>query len=75
MQRYPIIKDRKIKIAVVGCGRISRNHFGSIEAHNDELELAAICDINPVVLAEHAEHVPVVRWAESLSPFEIQDPR
>jgi len=22
------IKDRKIRIAIVGCGRISKNHFG-----------------------------------------------
>jgi UDP-N-acetyl-2-amino-2-deoxyglucuronate dehydrogenase len=64
MQRYPIIKDRKIKIAVVGCGRISRNHFGSIEAHNDQLELVAICDINPVVLAEHAEKYKVPAYLD-----------
>jgi UDP-N-acetyl-2-amino-2-deoxyglucuronate dehydrogenase len=64
MQRYPIIKGRKIKIAVVGCGRISRNHFGSIEAHNDQLELVAICDINPVVLAEHAEKYKVPAYLD-----------
>ncbi|WP_281661976.1 Gfo/Idh/MocA family protein [Microvirgula aerodenitrificans] len=55
MQHYPAITGRKIKMAVVGCGRISRNHFGSIEKHSDELELVAICDIDPVVLAEHVE--------------------
>jgi UDP-N-acetyl-2-amino-2-deoxyglucuronate dehydrogenase len=55
MQHYRTIKGRRIKIAVVGCGRISRNHFGSIEKHNDELELVAICDIDPVVLSEHSK--------------------
>ncbi|HUQ82027.1 MAG TPA: Gfo/Idh/MocA family oxidoreductase [Gemmatimonadaceae bacterium] len=35
-----------IRIAVVGCGRISRNHFDAI-AKIDGLELAAVCDIVP----------------------------
>lgn len=39
----PISKDRKIRIAVVGCGRISKNHFDSIKQH-DDLELIAVCD-------------------------------
>src|SRR4030095_16904278 len=35
-----------IRIALVGCGRISRNHFEAIEKV-DGLELAAVCDIIP----------------------------
>jgi UDP-N-acetyl-2-amino-2-deoxyglucuronate dehydrogenase len=68
MHHYPTITGRKIKIAVVGCGRISRNHFGSIEKLSDELELVAICDIDPVVLAEHAEKykVPAYRDMEEM---------
>jgi len=54
MQHFPSLTDRKIRIAIVGCGRISKNHLGSIEKHSDELELAALCDIDPAVLAEHA---------------------
>lgn len=52
---FPTIKDRKIRIAVVGCGRISKNHFGSIEKHAEHLELAAICDIDRDVLKSHEE--------------------
>lgn len=48
-----IIKGRKIRIAVVGCGRISKNHFGSIEQLGEEFELVAVCDNNPTVLSEH----------------------
>lgn len=68
MHHYPVITGRKIKIAVVGCGRISRNHFGSIEKHSSELELVAVCDIDPVVLAEHAEtyKVPAYRDMEEM---------
>lgn len=36
------IIGRKIKNAIVGCGRISKNHFGSIERHNDNLELVVM---------------------------------
>jgi UDP-N-acetyl-2-amino-2-deoxyglucuronate dehydrogenase len=59
MQRYQTVTDRRIRIAVVGCGRISRNHFGSIERHSADLELAAVCDIDPAVLRAHAERYMV----------------
>lgn len=52
--KLPPVTGRRIRIAVVGCGRISRNHFGSIEAHSDELELVAVCDIDPVVADQSA---------------------
>jgi len=45
--------NRKIRIAIIGCGRISKNHFGSIEKHSDQIELVAICDTNKQVLNEH----------------------
>ena len=51
--------DRKIRIAVVGCGRISGRHFGSIEQHVGELELVAVCDIDAEVLAEHERQYQV----------------
>jgi UDP-N-acetyl-2-amino-2-deoxyglucuronate dehydrogenase len=50
---YAVIKGRKIRIAIVGCGRISKNHFASIEKHNDSLELVALCDNNKATLDEH----------------------
>ncbi|BDT72847.1 D-apiose dehydrogenase [Comamonadaceae bacterium OS-4] len=75
MQHYPSITGRKIRIAIVGCGRISKNHFGSIEKHNDELDLAAICDIDPVVLSEHSERykVPAYRDLEEMLEKEQLD--
>ena len=45
------IKSRPIRIGILGCGRISANHFKSIEAHADDLELVAVCDDDPVKLA------------------------
>jgi UDP-N-acetyl-2-amino-2-deoxyglucuronate dehydrogenase len=40
-----------IRIALAGCGRISRNHFDAI-AKIDGLQLAAVCDIVPERAAE-----------------------
>ncbi len=60
---YPMIKDRKIRIAIVGCGRISKNHFGSIEKHADQLELVAVCDVNSATLREHTERYGVPGYA------------
>ena len=51
------ITDRKIRIAVVGCGRIAKNHFAAIAQHAERLELAAVCDTDAERLGQHAsEH-------------------
>lgn len=75
MQHYPIITGRKIRIAIVGCGRISKNHFGSIEKHGADLELVAVCDINADVLNEHSEQykVPGYRDMEEMLQKEQLD--
>lgn len=53
MYHYPApITDRKIRFALVGCGRIAQNHFAAIKQHSDRAELVAVCDIDPVALAE-----------------------
>lgn len=39
-----VIVDRKIRVGVVGCGRIAENHFKSFEQHSEHLALAAVCD-------------------------------
>ncbi len=51
---FKIIENRKIKIAIIGCGRISKNHFGAIEKHKGDFELAAICDTDPDILKKAA---------------------
>lgn len=48
----PSITDRKIRFALVGCGRIAKNHFGAIKQHADRAELVGVCDVNPQALAE-----------------------
>jgi len=52
---FSTITDRKIRLAVVGCGRISKSHFGSLEKHADHIELVAVCDNNPDTLKSHQD--------------------
>jgi len=68
-----IPNDRKIRLAIVGCGRISKNHFGSIEKHNDQVELVAICDINKKVLDEHASKYEVNAYLYMHEMLEKED--
>lgn len=56
MQHYPSpILDRKIRFALVGCGRIAQNHFAAIKTHADRAELVDVCDIAPTALAQAVE--------------------
>lgn len=75
MRKFTPIANRKIRIAVVGCGRISKNHFGSIAAHGNELELVAICDVDDKALSEHANqyHVPAYNDMEDMLRSESID--
>jgi UDP-N-acetyl-2-amino-2-deoxyglucuronate dehydrogenase len=52
MYNYPLITDRKIRLALVGCGRISANHFGAVEKHADRVELVDVCDVNAAALEQ-----------------------
>lgn len=47
--------DRKIRFALVGCGRISRNHFAALKQHQDYCDLVGVCDIDSQALEEAAE--------------------
>jgi UDP-N-acetyl-2-amino-2-deoxyglucuronate dehydrogenase len=44
------IEGRKVRFALVGCGRISPNHFGAIDANHDLAELVAVCDTDRTAL-------------------------
>jgi UDP-N-acetyl-2-amino-2-deoxyglucuronate dehydrogenase len=47
----PFVRDRKIRFALVGCGRISTNHFDALDRHKDRAELVGVCDIDAEALA------------------------
>jgi len=45
-----VVRDRPIRFALVGCGRISGKHIEAIERHADRAQLVAVCDVDPVAL-------------------------
>ena len=51
MHTYTPIRGRKLRFAVVGAGgRIARNHLEALKKHAAEVEIAAVCDIDPKAL-------------------------
>ena len=55
MHNYsPAVIDRKIRFALVGCGRIAANHFSAIRQHAGRCDLVGVCDINPAALSAAA---------------------
>ena len=45
------ITTRPIRFALVGCGRISANHFEALRLHGERAHLVAVCDNQPAALA------------------------
>lgn len=50
----PAVLDRRIRFALVGCGRIAANHFAAIEKHSERCELVGVADVDPRRAAEAA---------------------
>ncbi|MBX3662286.1 MAG: Gfo/Idh/MocA family oxidoreductase [Burkholderiales bacterium] len=44
------VTDRKLRFAIVGCGRIAQNHFAALKQHAERAEIAAVCDTDPAAL-------------------------
>ncbi len=59
------MSDKTFRIALVGCGRISKNHFDAIEKV-DGLELVAVCDSDPV----RAEYAATERGVGCFTSYE-----
>jgi len=50
--RRPPISDRRIRFALIGCGRIAQSHFDALHQHAEHAELVAVCDSDPAVLRD-----------------------
>ncbi|NDG40430.1 MAG: gfo/Idh/MocA family oxidoreductase [Betaproteobacteria bacterium] len=48
---HSAVTDRKLRFALVGCGRISANHLDALALHAERAELVAVCDSDPAALA------------------------
>lgn len=69
----PIIPDRKIRFAVIGCGRISKNHFDSLAKQSERTELVAVCDNDPVTLQEAVARTGVQGFSNLTQLLEESD--
>jgi UDP-N-acetyl-2-amino-2-deoxyglucuronate dehydrogenase len=54
LQNDPI-RDRKVRFALVGCGRISKNHIDALRVHQDRAELVDVCDVVPEAVRAAAD--------------------
>ncbi|MDY6991883.1 MAG: Gfo/Idh/MocA family oxidoreductase [Pseudomonadota bacterium] len=53
------IHKRKIKIALVGCGRIFHKHLEALHRHKANLELVGVCDTDALALTKAVEKTGV----------------
>ena len=55
------INNRKIRLGIVGCGRISQKHLEAINGFPDDFELVALCDTDQEVLISFGTNLGVRR--------------
>jgi UDP-N-acetyl-2-amino-2-deoxyglucuronate dehydrogenase len=58
------IHNRKIRFALVGCGRISSKHIEAIDSHKSDAELVAVCDTDPVALRKTSDKTRAPAFAD-----------
>ena len=58
MHQFSTVSGRKIKFALVGCGRIAKNHFAALKEHGDRTELVGICDTEEKALRAAVKVTP-----------------
>lgn len=57
------IRGRKIRVGLVGCGRISAKHFEAVDQHKDRIDLVGVCDTDPARLAKATEKLGVTGFS------------
>lgn len=57
------ITGRRIRFAVVGCGRISEKHFHALEQHRERAEIVAVCDADRTRLDQAVERTGVAGYS------------
>lgn len=70
---FNLVQGRRIKVALVGCGRIANNHFAAIEKHSERLELVGVCDINPVTLEQATARTGALGYLHLTEMLEASD--
>lgn len=58
------ISNRKVRFALVGCGRIAEKHFEALQKHNEHAELVAVCDTDAVALSTAVERTGATGYSD-----------
>ena len=64
LTNFPTVVGRRLRIAVIGCGRISKNHFSSILKYPDDLVLTSVCDTDSQALKSATAEYGVTGYAD-----------
>jgi UDP-N-acetyl-2-amino-2-deoxyglucuronate dehydrogenase len=68
-----VIRDRKLRLALVGCGRIAQTHMAALAQHADQAEWVAVCDPEPHALAKAVERTGAAGFAGLCDLLERSD--
>ncbi|MBW3075928.1 oxidoreductase [Prochlorococcus marinus str. XMU1419] len=66
-------EEKKINIALIGCGRISRNHIKSIFVHKKLAKLVAICDCDSEKINNAKELINNCIEQEQIEKYKIHE--
>lgn len=64
MQRFDKILNRKIRMGIVGCGRISNKHLQAISQYADDIKLVAACDVDEAALKKVEQEYSVAGYMD-----------
>ncbi len=67
------ITGRRIRVALIGCGRIAQKHLEALERHHDNLELVGVCDVDAEARAEAANRTGAPAFASLADTLEETD--
>ena len=66
-----VIRERKIRVAIVGCGRIALKHVEAIKQHSEDLILDSVCDVNQSAISALNGHIVDCKSYSSLDELLI----
>ncbi|MBR1544621.1 MAG: Gfo/Idh/MocA family oxidoreductase, partial [Alphaproteobacteria bacterium] len=66
---------QKLRMGIVGCGRISDCHFEAIKNNSEVMEIAAVCDVNPTNLQKAQQKTGAIPYTniDDMLKFENLD--
>ena len=67
------INNRKIRLGIVGCGRISQKHLEAINGFPDDFELVALCDTDQDVLISVRTNLGVATYQDIQEMLDTQE--